>query len=387
MATELATRRTELLTGGEAVAHALCQIDPDVMAVYPITPQTPIIQVFAKLVANGKAQTEIVNVESEHSAMTATIAAALSGARAVTATASQGLALMAEMVYIAAGMRAPLVMAMGNRALSAPINIHADHSDAMMVRDSGAIQLFAENAQEAYDLMVMAPRVAEHPDVLLPVLVGQDGFTITHSAEPVEMLPDELVKQFVGDYDVPFRFLDVEHPLTLGAFALPDYYTELREQLVAAMAHGERVIVEVAEDFRSRFGRGFGLFEGYRLDDAERVVVAMGSSCGTIKDVVDQLRDRGEQVGLLKIVSYRPFPASQIRAALAGAKTVIVLDRSDAPGAVPSLHAEVATALYGSGIELRAHVFGLGGRELVPEEARQAIHGEAPRHIGLRSVS
>jgi pyruvate ferredoxin oxidoreductase alpha subunit len=389
MATEVA-RKIELMTGGEAVAHAIAQIDPEVMAVYPITPQTPIIQVFAKLVANGKATTEIVNVESEHSAMTATISAALAGARAVTATASQGLALMAEMVYIAAGMRAPVVMAMGNRALSAPINIHADHSDSMMVRDSGAVQLFAENAQEAYDLMVMAPRIAEHPDVLLPVLVCQDGFTITHSAEPVELLPDEAVKGFVGDYEVPFSLLDVEHPVSMGTFALPDYYTELRQQLVAAMKQAQRVIEEVAADFQSSFGephRGFGLLERYRLEGAERVVVGMGSSTGTVKDVVDELRAKGEKVGLLKIVSYRPFPAEQIRAALAGAKTVIVLDRSDAPGAVPSLHAETATALYGSGIELRAHVFGLGGRELLPEEARQAIEGEAPRHIGLRSIS
>jgi pyruvate ferredoxin oxidoreductase alpha subunit len=386
MATEVA-RKLELMTGGEAVAQAIAQIDPDVMPVYPITPQTPIIQVFAKLVANGRATTEIVNVESEHSAMTATISAALAGARAVTATSSQGLALMAEMVYIAAGMRAPLVMAMGNRALSAPINIHADHSDSMMVRDAGVIQLFAENAQEAYDLMVMAPRVAEHPDVLLPVLVCQDGFTITHSAEPVELLPDADVKGFVGDYDVPFRLLDTEHPVSMGTFALPDYYFELRQHLVAAQKQAERVIVEVADDFKARFGRGFGLLESYRLDDAERVVVAMGSSCGIVKDVVDELRQKGEKVGVLKIVSYRPFPAEQIRAALAGAKAVIVLDRSDAPGAVPSLHAETATALYGSGIELRAHVFGLGGRELLPEEARQALAGESPRYIGLRSES
>ncbi|MGZ4410917.1 MAG: pyruvate ferredoxin oxidoreductase [Gaiellaceae bacterium] len=384
MATEVA-RKLQLLTGGEAVAQAMCQIDPDVMPVYPITPQTPIIQVFARLVANGKATTEIVNVESEHSAMSATISAALAGARSMTATSSQGLALMAEMVYIAAGMRAPLVMAMGNRALSAPLNIHCDHSDSMLVRDSGAIQLFAESAQEAYDLMVMAPRVAEHPDVLLPVLVCQDGFTITHSAEPVEMIADELVKAFVGDYDVPFALLDVQHPMTMGAFALPDYYFELRQHLVAAMKQAEGVIEEVTADFRERFGRGAGLLEAYALDGAERVVVAMGSTAGAVKDIVDELRAKGEKVGLLRIVSYRPFPAEQIRAALAGAKTVIVLDRSDAPGAFPSLHAEIATALYGSGIELQPHVFGLGGRELLPDEARAAFAGEAPRYIGLRS--
>ncbi len=197
--------RTELqvLTGGDAVAHAMRQIDPDVVPVYPITPQTPIIQGFSKFVADGRATSDIINVESEHSAMSAAIGAALAGARTMTATSSQGLALMAEVVYLAASMRAPMVMAVGNRALSGPINIHADHSDSMLVRDSGVMQLFAENAQEAYDLTVIAPRIAEHPDVLLPVLVCQDGFTITHSAEPVALLGDDGVRRFIGDYAVP----------------------------------------------------------------------------------------------------------------------------------------------------------------------------------------
>ena len=208
----------ELLTGGEAVAHAMRQIDPDVVPVYPITPQTPIIQTFAKFVADGRAHTEVVNVESEHSAMSAAIGAALSGARTMTATSSQGLALMAEIVYIAASMRAPIVMAVGNRALSGPINIHCDHSDSMLVRDSGVVQLFAENAQEAYDLTVLAPRIAEHPDVLLPVLVCQDGFTITHSAEPVELLPDDTVRTFVGEYRIPHSVLDAREPDDARAF-------------------------------------------------------------------------------------------------------------------------------------------------------------------------
>src|SRR6188474_154063 len=232
------TKAPQLLTGGEAVAHAMRQIDPDVVPVYPITPQTPIIQTFAKFVANGQAHTELVNVESEHSAMSAAIGAALAGARTATATSSQGMALMAEVVYIAASMRAPIVMGVGNRALSGPINIHADHSDSMLVRDSGVIQLFAENAQEVYDLAVLAPRIAEHPDVLLPVLVGQDGFTITHSAEPVALL---------------------------------------------------------------------------ELEDAQRAIVVMGSSAGTAKDVVDELRAEGEPVGLLQVRSFRPFPDGAVR--------------------------------------------------------------------------
>src|ERR671937_1180938 len=219
MATDL--HRARVLTGGESVAHAMRQIDPDVVPVYPITPQTPIIQGFAKFVADGKAHAELVNAESEHSAMSAAIGAALAGARTMTATSSQGLALMAEIVYIAASMRAPVVMALGNRALSGPINIHCDHSDSMLIRDSGVVQHFVENAQEAYDVTVIAPRLAEHPDVLLPVLVCLDGFTITHSAEPVELLPDETVKSFVGEYVVPHPVLDVAQPATQGPFAMP----------------------------------------------------------------------------------------------------------------------------------------------------------------------
>jgi pyruvate ferredoxin oxidoreductase alpha subunit len=288
-----------LMTGGEAVAFAMRQIDPDVVPVYPITPQTPIIQGFAKFVAGGEAHTEVVNVESEHSAMSAAIGSALAGARTMTATSSQGLALMAEVVYIAASMRAPIVMAVGNRALSGPINIHCDHSDSMLIRDSGVAQLFAENAQEAYDLTVMAPRIAEHSEVLLPVLVCQDGFTITHSAEPVALLEDEQVTRFVGDYAVPHPLLDAARPTTQGPFAMPDYYFELRRQQAVALESALDVFGEVAAEFEYRSGRQYGLLDAYRLDDAERAIVALGSSAATVKDVVDDLRAEGERVGLL----------------------------------------------------------------------------------------
>jgi pyruvate ferredoxin oxidoreductase alpha subunit len=375
----------QLLTGGEAVAYAMAQIDPDVFPVYPITPQTPIIQTFAKLVANGKATTEIVNVESEHSAMSAAVGSAMAGARSMTATSSQGLALMAEVVYIAAGMRAPIVMAVGNRALSAPLNIHCDHSDSMMIRDSGVIQIFAESVQEAYDHAVMAARIAEHPDVMLPVLVCQDGFTLTHSEEPLVLAPDEDVKSFVGEYKIPLPLLDVEEVTTKGIFALQDYYTELRYQMNAAMEAAETVIADVFAEYSQLVDRPFSMLEEYELEGAEKVIFLMGSTAGTIKDVVDDLRAEGEKVGLLRLVSYRPFPAEAIRKALAPVKEVIVLDRSDAPGSVPSLHSEMAAALYGSSTKLRAHVFGLGGRELVPDEARAIFAGEAPTHIGLRS--
>ena len=373
-----------LLTGGEAVAHAMCQIDPDVVPVYPITPQTPIIQTFAKFVADGKAGSEIVNVESEHSAISAAIGAALAGARTMTATSSQGLALMAEVVYIAASMRAPIVMALGNRALSGPINIHCDHSDSMLIRDSGVVQLFAENAQDAYDLTVIAPRLAEHPDVLLPVLVCQDGFTITHSSEPVELLPDEAVRRFVGDYRIPHPVLDVDRPTTQGPFAMPDYYFEFRRQQAAAIERASAVLADVAAEFELLTGRRHGVVEEYRLDGASTAIVALGSTAGTVKDVVDDLRDVGEPVGLLKIVSFRPFPAAAVAAALGDVESVAVLDRADSPGGAPPLRAELAAALYGSGCELSGSVYGLGGRDLHPADVRAVFAGASPSHIGLR---
>jgi pyruvate ferredoxin oxidoreductase alpha subunit len=277
---------------------------------------------------------------------------------------------MAEVVYLAASMRAPIVMALGNRALSGPTNIHCDHSDSMLVRDSGCLQLFAESAQESYDLMVMAPRIAEHPDVLLPVLVCLDGFTITHSAEAVELLPDDAVRDFVGEYEVPHPMLNVADPTTQGPFAMPDVYFDFRVQQAQALEHAIDVFTAVAADFDECFGRVYGPIEAYRTEDADRVVVAMGSTAGTIKDAVDELRDEGERVGLLKIVSFRPFPAEAIAVALAGVDEVIVLDRADSPGGTPPLHAEVAAALYGSSSTLRGHVYGLGGRDFHPEDVR-----------------
>jgi pyruvate ferredoxin oxidoreductase alpha subunit len=373
-----------LMTGGEAVAEAMRQIDPDVVPVYPITPQTPIIQGFAKFVADGKAHAEMVNVESEHSAMSAAVGAALAGARTITATSSQGLALMAEVVYIASAMRAPIVMALGNRALSGPINIHCDHSDSMLIRDSGVVQLFAENAQEAYDLTVIATRLAEHPDVLLPVLVCQDGFTITHSAEPVSLLDDQDVASFVGDYALPHPVLDTARPTTQGPFAMPDYYFELRRQQARALESSLSVFTELSAEYEELSGRGYGPLDGYEIDDAERVIVALGSSAGTIKDVVDDLRREAEPVGLLKVVSFRPFPAEEVAALLEDVSCVIVLDRADSPGGAAPLHAEVSAALYSDGIELRAHVYGLGGRDLHPADVRQIFAGEAERYVGLR---
>jgi len=374
----------QLLTGGEAVAHAMRQLRPDVVPVYPITPQTPIIQTFSSMVADGSVHTEIVNVESEHSAMSAAIGSALAGARTITATSSQGLALMVEVVYIAASMRAPVVMAVGNRALSGPINIHCDHSDAMLVRDSGVVQLFAENAQEAYDLMVMAPRIAEHPVVSLPVLVCQDGFTITHASEPVTLLPDDVVAAFVGDYPTDRSVLDVQRPATHGPFAMPDYYFELRRAQTSALGAAHEVIADVACAYERLSGRCLASVEAYRLDAAERAIVALGSSAGTIKDAVDELRADGEHVGLLKLRSFRPFPASAVRHLLGDLREVIVLDRADSPGGAPPLCADVAWALHEYPVRVRGHVYGLGGRDLHPHDVCEVFHGSAPQYLGVR---
>jgi pyruvate ferredoxin oxidoreductase alpha subunit len=380
-----------LLTGGEAVAHAMRQIDPDVVPVYPITPQTPIIQAFAQFVADGRASGELVDVESEHSAMSAAIGSALAGARTMTATSSQGLALMAEVVYIASAMRAPIVTALGNRALSGPINIHCDHSDSMLIRDSGVVQLFVENAQEAYDATILAPRLAEHPDVLLPVFVCLDGFTITHSAEPVELLDDTEVQRFVGDYRIPFPLLDAPQATTQGPFAMPDYYFELKHQQVAAMTAADEVLDQLVDELEGLTGRRYEPLERYSLDDAARAIVLMGSSAGTAKDVVDELRNRHQPVGLLRIGSFRPFPAEDVREALHGVAEVAVLDRADSPGGAPPLFAEVAAANDG-GARLRSVVYGLGGRELHPEDIEGIYESlrervpATPTYVGLRSA-
>lgn len=375
-----------LLTGAEAVVEAMRQIDPDVVPVYPITPQTPMIEGFARAVADGRASAEVVNVESEHSAMSAAVGAALAGARTMTATSSQGLALMAEIVYIAASLRAPIVMGVGNRALSGPINIHCDHSDSMLIRDSGVVQLFVQDAQEAYDFTVMAPRLAERADVLLPVLVCQDGFTVTHTSEPVELLPDEVVRAFVGEYRLERPLLDVRRPVTEGGFAMPDRYFELRREQGAAIEAALPAFADVAADFAAVSGRAYGVVEPYELADAERAIVLLGASSGTVKDVVDELREEGERVGVLAVRAFRPFPVDAIRAALAGLERVIVFDRAASPGGAPPLYAEVASVLYGSGVPLVSHVYGLGGRDLLPEHVRAAFRGDAAPYLGLREA-
>jgi pyruvate ferredoxin oxidoreductase alpha subunit len=373
-----------LLTGSEAVAQAMRQIDPDVVPVYPITPQTPMIETFAKMVANGEARAELVDVESEHSAMSAAVGAALAGARTMTATSSQGLALMAEVVYIAASMRAPIVMLVGNRALSGPINIHCDHSDSMLVRDSGCVQLFAEDAQEAYELTVLAPRLAERGDILLPVLVCQDGFNVTHTSEPVALLEDVAVRDWVGEYEIPHALLTAG-VTTHGPFSMPDTYFELKVGQARALEAALPAFEELSAELASLTGRRLEALDAYRLEDAATAIVVMGSSAGTVKDVVDELRADGQRVGVLAVRSFRPFPSQAVREMLGWVDDVHVLDRALSPGGAAPLYGEIAAAVYGSfDVRLHGHVYGLGGRDLLPEHVRTVFDGTAPDYLGLQ---
>lgn len=366
----------ELLTGAQAVAHAMRQIEPDVVPVYPITPQTPIIEEFSQMVADGLCDSEIINVESEHSAMSAAVGASVAGARVMTATASQGLALMIEILYIAASMRCPIVMPIGNRALSGPINIHCDHSDAYLARDSGAVQVFVENAQEAYDYTLMALKLAEHRRVLLPVLVNLDGFTLTHSAEAVQLLPDELAQAFVGRYRPLHPLLNVQKPTTQGPFDMPDFYYEHKRQQADAILEVRDTFLEVQREYERATGRGYrGYFEAYRLEDARFALVALGSTAGTAKAVVEELRARGQKVGLLKPWLFRPFPHEAVAEALQDVEAVAVLDRALSFGSWGPLYEEVAAALYPLDRRPRLHNFtyGLGGRDVTPEQIEQAL--------------
>lgn len=352
-------------TGNEAMAEAMRQINPDVVAAYPITPATEIVQIFAGFVADGLVDTEFVPVESEHSAMSACIGSSAAGGRTMTGTSSQGLALMAEMLYIAAGLRLPIVLSDVNRTLSSPLNIHCDHSDTMMVKDAGWIQIFSENAQEAYDNMIQAVRIAE--TARLPIVVTTDGFIISHGMERIEIIDDAEVKKFVGEYKPEYYLLNFEKPITVGALDLPDYYFEHKRQAIEGMKKSKSIIVDVAGDFAKSFGRAYGLFEKYKLDDAECAIVAMGSTAGTSKVVIDELRAKGMKVGLLKPRVFRPFPKDEIAEALSDLKAIAVFDRSDSMnGEEGPLCLEVKAALYDKGLNktLPNYIYGLGGREI-----------------------
>ena len=361
----------ERLSGNEATAIAMKQINPDVVAAFPITPSTEIPQYFSTFVANGEVDTEFVAVESEHSAMSATIGASAAGGRAMTATSANGLSLMWEMIYIASSLRLPIVMALVNRAVSGPLNIHNDHSDAMGVRDAGWIMLFSENNQEAYDNMLMAHRIAEHKDVLLPVMVCQDGFITSHSIENIELENDEDVRKFVGEYKPEHYLLNADEPIAVGPLDLQAYLFEHKTQQADAMRAAKNVIKEVSADFEKWTGRKYEFFEKYKLDDAEVAIVCMNSTAGTTKAVVDDLREKGVKAGLLKVRVFRPFPADEIAESLTHLKAVAVLDKSDSLNAAGgALFEDIVSAMYvnGKNVPMVNYVYGIGGRDTTAKQ-------------------
>lgn len=360
------------LTGDQAVAEAMRQIDPDVVAAYPITPQTEIVMTFSQFAADGRVKTELIPVESEHSAMSACVGSAAAGARTMTATSANGLALMWEIVYIAASTRLPIVMPVVNRALSGPINIHCDHSDTMGARDSGWIQLYAENGQEAYENTILAIRIAECKDIQLPVMVCQDGFITSHSVEGVELFDDKLVKDFIGEYkpNMP-TLLDAAKPVTYGPLDLQDFYFEHKRQQSEAMKNAIEVIPKIMDEFNKKFGRSHSIIEEYKMDDAEVAIVVISSTAGTTKVVVDDLRKQGFKVGLVCPRLFRPFPAKGMINALSGLKVVAVLDRAESfSNCGGPLFNDTKATMYDSEKKplIVNYIFGLGGRDIFPED-------------------
>ena len=389
--------KRDRLSGNEAVAEAMRQINPDVMPAFPITPSTEIPQYFSKFVANGQVDTEFIPVESEHSAMSAAIGAEAAGARTLSATSSCGLAYMWEELYIAASNRLPIALALVNRALSGPININCDHSDSMGARDSGWIQIYAENNQEAYDNMVQAYRIAEHKDVRLPIMICQDGFITSHAVENIILLEDEDVKNFVGEYKPEHYMLNPKETMAVGPYSVSNFYMEAKRAQAEGLRNAKAVVKEVADEFAKISGRQYGWFEEYRMEDAEYAMVLIGSAAGTAKDAVDKLREEGKKVGLIKIRMFRPFPADEIAAALKNVKAVALMDRTESYNDHGGpIGAEVMSALFRAKITCEAinYVYGLGGRDVRVEHIEE-VFGELEkaaaegtdgvyRYMGLR---
>lgn len=389
----------ERLSGNEAVAYAMKQINPDVMGAFPITPSTEIPQYFAQYVADGLVDTEYVTVESEHSSMSTCIGVQAAGGRAVTATSSCGLALMFELLYVASSSRLPVTLACVNRALTGPININNDHSDSMGARDAGWIQIYAETNQEAYDNFLQAMPIGEHPDVRLPVMICQDGFITSHGVENIELLEDEIVKDFVGEYQPENYLLKHENPLAVGPYDVTNYYMEHKIQQAEAMKAAKPVILKIAEAFEKVSGRKYGFFESYCMEDAETALVLIGSSAGTARAAVDKLRAQGKKVGMVKLRVFRPFPMEELAAALAGCKAIAVMDKAESFSAAGGpLFAETRSALYDLDTRPKAinYVYGLGGRDFTVDTAETVFAaldeivatgktGEVYRHIGQRS--
>ena len=386
------------MSGNEAVANALRQINPDVFPMFPITPSTEIPQYFANYVSNGLVDTEFITVESEHSSMSAAIGASAAGARALTATSSAGLAFMWEVLGVAASHRVPVVLAAVCRALTGPLNINCDHSDTMGARDSGWIQLYAETNQEAYDNMVMAYRIAEHKDVMLPIMICQDGFITSHAVMNMELLDDDVVKNFVGEYEPEDYLLNPKQPMSVGPYAITDYYMESRKAQAHAMENAKQVIKDIAEEFEKISGRKYGLIEEYRMEDAEYAVVIIGSAAGTTKEAIDHMRENGEKVGLIKVRSFRPFPGEEIAASLKKCKAVAIMDRSESFSTNGGpLGAETMQAMYTARCTALTIdiMYGIGGRDVTVDDminvydtlkdiAATGETGDVYRYMGLR---
>ena len=368
----------ERMSGNEAVSYAIRQIDPDVMPAFPITPSTEIPQMVSAYIANGEMNTEFIPVESEHSSMSAAIGAEAAGARSLTATSSAGLALMWEELLLAASNRLPLVMALVNRTLSGPININCDHSDGMGARDTGWIQIYAENNQEAYDNFIQAYPIAEDPRVHLPVMICQDGFITSHAVENIELLEDEQVKGFVGEYEPEEFLLNPGKPIAVGPYSVSNYAMEAKKNQEIAMENSKQVIREVAQEYRELSGRGFELFEEYRTQDADYIMLIMGSAAGTAKQAVDDLRERGKKVGVLKLRVFRPFPAEEIAQALKNCKAAAIMDRCESyNGNGGPLGSEVPAALFKKKVMIETvnYIYGLAGRDFTIRDA-MGIFGE-----------
>ena len=386
------------MSGNEAVANALRQINPDVFPMFPITPSTEIPQYFANYVSNGLVDTEFITVESEHSSMSAAIGASAAGARALTATSPAGLAFMWEVLGVAASHRVPVVLAAVCRALTGPLNINCDHSDTMGARDSGWIQLYAETNQEAYDNMVMAYRIAEHKDVMLPIMICQDGFITSHAVMNMELLDDDVVKNFVGEYEPEDYLLNPNETYAVGPYAITDYYMESRKAQAHAMENAKQVIKDIAEEFEKISGRKYGLIEEYRMEDAEYAVVIIGSAAGTTKEAIDHMRENGEKVGLIKVRSFRPFPGEEIAASLKKCKAVAIMDRSESFSTNGGpLGAETMQAMYTARCTALTIdiMYGIGGRDVTVDDminvydtlkdiAVTGETGDVYRYMGLR---
>lgn len=380
------------MSGNEAVAYAMKQIDPDVMGAFPITPSTEIPQYFSKYIADGKVHTEFVAVESEHSAMSTCIGAEAAGARAITATSSAGLAFMWELLYVAASSRLPITLAVVNRALTGPININNDHSDSMGCRDSGWIQIYAENNQEVYDNYLQAMPIAEH--CRLPIMICQDGFITSHAVENIELCADEDVKGFVGQYQPEHYLLNEQEPLAVGPYGVSPYYMEIKKAQAEAMKAARERIYQVAEAFEEMTGRHYGMIEEYQMEDAEYAVVLIGSSAGTAKEACNMLREQGHKVGVVKVRVFRPFPWEELQKALAGRKAVAVMDKCEGFSACGGpLFAETRSALYDCPARPRmvSFVYGLGGRDVttdtfraIYEDLAKGENDQVYRHVGVR---